>query len=237
MTRTPPRFDEPTFTVPAATLFGPELPGLDPAPRLPELIEPDDHLVIDPSDEPMVRVEHPRIRVLSNYWHAGWTSAIPSTWLRRTVFERLCGAVDTLPEPWGLAVFDAWRPLKLQRELFDAAYAEPGLEEGFMAPPHTDPAVPPPHLTGGAVDVALTYRCMPIGPGSVFDDMTDRSHVAHLESEPGPDREVRRVLLHTMRSQGFIVYVGEWWHFEYGTRRWSAITGGTAIYGPAQPPT
>jgi D-alanyl-D-alanine dipeptidase len=38
-----------------------------------------------------------------------------------------------------------------------------------------------------------------------------------------------------MASKGFVVFDGEWWHFEYGTRRWAAITGGTPRFGPAGP--
>jgi D-alanyl-D-alanine dipeptidase len=26
-------------------------------------------------------------------------------------------------------------------------------------------------------------------------------------------------------AQGFVVLAEEWWHFEYGTRLWSALTG------------
>ena len=134
-----------------------------------------------------------------------------------------------LPDRWGLAVFDGWRPLALQQELYDAAIDYPGL----MAAPSADPSTPPPHLRGGAVDLTLTFNATPVAPGTGFDDITERARATFLETEPGPDRYIRRALFHAMAAQGFVVYEGEWWHFEYGTRRWAALTGEAPIYGPA----
>jgi D-alanyl-D-alanine dipeptidase len=39
-----------------------------------------------------------------------------------------------------------------------------------------------------------------------------------------------------MRSGGFVVLHCEWWHFEFGTRRWAAITGNAPRYGAASLP-
>ena len=230
-----PSFDRPTFTVPCAQVVGSKLPGVDAQPPLPDLVVGDGSDVESPSDEALVRVEHRRVRTLANYWHGGWRHAISGTWLRVDVAARLGAVADDLPPRWGLAVFDAWRPLALQRELYDAAFADPSMEPGFMAPVSDDPATPPPHLTGGAVDLTLTFDGTPLAPGCGFDDTTSRAHVAVLEDEPGTDREVRRFLFWSMRAHGFVVYEGEWWHFEFGTRRWSRVTGGTSIYGPATP--
>ena len=36
-----------------------------------------------------------------------------------------------------------------------------------------------------------------------------------------------------MTAAGFVVFDGEWWHFEYGTRRWGAVTGNAPLFGPA----
>ena len=230
-----PSFDEPTFTVPCSQVVGSVLPGIDAQPALPVLIGSEGSEVVAPVAEPLERVAHRRIRTLANYWHGGWDHAIPDTWLRAGVAERLYAVADALPSPWGLAVFDAWRPLALQRELYDTAIADPTIEPGFMAPVSDDPATPPPHLTGGAVDLTLTFESTPLAPGCGFDDTTRRAHVAHLEATPGPDRELRRFLYWSMRSEGFVVFEGEWWHFELGTRRWALITGGTAVYGPTAP--
>ncbi len=231
-----PGFDEPGFAVPAAEVFADGvLPGVDEQAPLPELVDVDADggpPVADPVDEPMVRVEHRRIRVLSNYWHAGWQHAVPATLLRESVAQQLGAVVDSLPSRWGLAVFDAWRPLALQQQLVDAS-AEIGAEPGFIAPVSDDPATPPPHLTGGTVDVGLTWDWVPLAPGCGFDDTTALAHAAHLEDRPGVDRELRRLLFWSMQAQGFVVFPGEWWHFEHGTRRWAYVTGNAPRYGPA----
>jgi hypothetical protein len=73
----PSPFDQPCFTQrPDALDIAIDVS----APALPMMIEPSQSPVTEPIDEPMGRVEHRRIRTLSNYWHAGWKNAIPATW-------------------------------------------------------------------------------------------------------------------------------------------------------------
>jgi len=228
-----PRFDLPDLTRPVGDILTERGLTIEPAPPLPKLVEPQPGLITEANNDPLVSVAHRRIRTLSNYWHGGWENAVAGTYLRTEAMRRLCHAVESLPSRWGFAVFDAWRPFLLQRELYTHAYADPDLPPGFLAEPSTDPATPPPHLTGGAVDLTLTLDGMALSLGCGFDDITSKAHAAHLESTPGPAREARRMLYHRMSDAGFIIFEGEWWHFEYGTIRWSAITGQPPIYGPA----
>lgn len=232
-----PRFDEPMLTTPATVVCAEA--GVRPPeqPPLPELVEP----AVLPdgppgSDDVLVEIDHPRIQLLHNYRRAGWRHAHDGAWLRRETADRLGRAADSLPERWGLCVFDAWRPLPLQAELFDAAYADPQLPPGFVSVPDPNPASPPPHLTGGTVDLSLTLDGTALGLGAGFDDFTERARADALESEPGVDRTLRRWLYWTMRDAGFVVLHCEWWHFEYGTRRWAAITGSPPRFGPAHAP-
>jgi D-alanyl-D-alanine dipeptidase len=81
----------------------------------------------------------------------------------------------------------------------------------------------------------MTVDGAAMAPGTDFDDTTTQAFARSIEDEPGPDREIRRLLYWTMRRAGFVVFAGEWWHFEYGTRRWSGITGQPPIYGLARP--
>lgn len=203
---------------------------------LPELAEPTDQppVVVD-CGEPLVRIAHRRVRVLDVYWHAGWPDAVPGAWAREGTVARLCAAAESLPARFGLAVFDAWRPLELQRAIYQAAYRDEALPAGFVSEPSADPATPPPHLTGGAVDVTLTFDSVPLALGTAFDDFTARAHADALEAEPGESRDLRRLLYWTMAAAGFVVIDCEWWHFEHGTRRWAALTGGNPKYGPARP--
>ena len=107
---------------------------------------------------------------------------------------RLGAVADVLPDRWGLAIFDAWRPLELQAELYHAAYDHPGLPPGFVSEPDPDPSTPPPHLTGGTVDLTLTLDGVALAPGAGFDDFSDRARADALESSPGVNRELRRFL-------------------------------------------
>ncbi len=204
---------------------------------LPALVEPDPILLENPSAEPLVELSHPEILWLSHYEKGRWSHAISKCWLRPEVVDRLIRALAALPNGFGLAVFDAWRPRNLQAELYDHAYADPDLPPGFLAVPTEDSRLPAPHETGGAVDLTLTVGGIPIAAGTDFDDFTPLAACAALEQVPGVDRAARRLLYSVMSGAGFVVLQGEWWHFEYGTTRWAAITGATPSYGTASPET
>ena len=227
-----PRFGEPVQTRPAHEVLAEAGAALRELRALTPFSEPALPVVVDPVDEPLVAVDHPRIALLHSYQEAGWSRARPDCRLREGAFERLVAVADSLPDRWGLAVFDAWRPLDLQAELYHAAYDDPGLPPGFVSEPDGDPATPPPHLTGGAVDLTLTLDGHAIAPGAGFDDFTDRAAFDALEDVAGSDRELRRMLYWAMQAAGFVVLDCEWWHFEHGTRRWAAITGNSPRYGP-----
>lgn len=181
----------------------------------------------------LVVVAHRRIRGLGAYWHTGWLTSEPLTWMRADAADRLYDAADALPDRFGFAIFDAWRPAALQREIYDAAYADPTLPPGFVTPPSTDRATPPPHTTGGTVDLTLTWDGAPLALGTLFDDFTDAAALASFEGVPGSVRELRRMLFWAMTGAGFAPYPQEWWHFEYGTRRWAARNGCDPLYHAA----
>jgi D-alanyl-D-alanine dipeptidase len=186
--------------------------------------------------QPLALIEGAGISVLHSYAKAGWRHAINQQWLRAEVLARLQDAAAALPPDFGLAVFDGWRPLSLQRELFEAIgpNSDPDAEDP-VAPPSDDPAQPPPHLTGGAVDLTLTWQGMPLALGTAFDEFTSLAMTTAFENLAGPKRTLRRLLYHTLRRQGFVVLAEEWWHFEFGTRLWSVLTGQPTRYGPTTP--
>ncbi len=225
----------PRLGTPAAQAFANAGVTLVEQPALPELTEPTMPTVDRPIDERLILVDHPRVQVVPFYELGGWEHAISQCWLRESVAGRLYEAVDSLPEPYGFAVYDGWRPRELQAELYYTAIADPALPPGFMSEPSHDEARPAPHESGGAVDLTLTIGGVAIAPGTDFDDITTRAFALSIEDEPGPDREARRLLYRAMHHAGFVVFRGEWWHFEYGTRRWSGITGEPPIYGATTP--
>lgn len=213
--------------------------GIDPAlvahaPALPDLIEPDEQppVLVD-NGERLVSVLGPRVTVLPAYYEHGLPHSLPFVLARETVAARLHEAAALLPDGFGFTVLDAWRPLALQHLLYQAAYADPDLPPGFVSEPSRDPTTPPPHLTGGTVDLTLSRFGQPLALGSKFDEFRPLAHTSHYEQTPGLIRDLRRLLVDAMRRVGFIAYRDEWWHFELGTRRWAALTGNTPWYRAA----
>jgi D-alanyl-D-alanine dipeptidase len=194
----------------------------------------------DGSDEPLINIRHPRIRVLGSYFHSGWPHSLPEALMRQGAALRLVNAVDDLPDGFGLAVWDAWRDPKLQADLHSLAYADGKLAPGFVNPPSPDPATPPPHATGGTVDLTLTWESEPLNLGTRFDEFSSRAHARSLESVPDSDplalcRDLRRLLRSVMWKAGFVQLDCEWWHFENGTRLWAAVKGKAPRYLATSP--
>lgn len=191
--------------------------------------------------EVLLPVEMRRVRVIGAYWHTGWPFARAGAYLRERALHRLGAAAAALPAGFGVAVWDAWRDPRLQECLHDAAYSDPNLPPGFVSPPSTDPQRPPPHATGGTVDLTLTWHHVPLALGTQFDAFVPDAHAGALESvtddEPAAlSRNLRRLLRARMVAAGFVQLNCEWWHFEYGTRLWAAVRGEPVQYGSHQGP-
>ncbi|MCB0914762.1 MAG: hypothetical protein H6525_05505 [Actinobacteria bacterium] len=185
----------------------------------------------------------PRISTLDVYLRHEFPYSVEQVYLRSGAASRLASAVERLPEPFGLVVFDGWRDPRLQQFLFDRAYAEPGLPPGFVAAPTEDPARPTPHSTGGTADLSLSFEGQPLGLGTAFDEFSEHAFTRSLEvtssgttTAQDVARELRRLLFSVLSAAGFVVLAREWWHFEYGTRLWSAVTGAPARYHAAPRP-
>ena len=187
--------------------------------------------------------------------------------LRRGVVQRLLQAQAWLQQQqpaWRLAIFDGWRPLAVQRHMVDhaivqhchllgvdPAVASPRLAEiqaevgRFWAPPSNDPTTPPPHSTGGAVDLTLASTSgLVLDMGGAIDAIgavSEPDHYAQqaLANPQGPEAlwSARRDLLKTaMMAAGFCQHPNEWWHFSWGDQLW-AWRGGhqQAHYGRVDP--
>ena len=228
----------PTYaTAPIRGLLDADADDAEPLPAVP-----------DPAagaDEPLVLVEHPRIRCLNVYQRHGFPAAVGGCYVRESVAVRLGEVADYLPEPFGLAIFDAWRDPALQGFLYDRVYGDdpavPGLPPGFVAQPSSDPFQPSPHSTGGTVDLTLSWNGTPLALGTDFDEFSELAYTGAFESSAGEvaariPRDLRRMLVSAMHTRGFVVLAREWWHFEYGTRLWSAVMGWPARYPQAARP-
>ena len=205
------------------------------------------------SQEPLVEVRELGINGDNYYarqdtnppYNAAIKGAIARLLLREGAATRLALADDRL-KAFGLRlfVFDGYRPIATQEGLwqhfwsqFETAnpqWSEAEIEretQKIVADPRSfDPEHPnrnpPPHATGGAVDLTLTDATgAPLDLGTPFDDSTSIAATAffEMELEKGRDREVfdvclsnRRILYWSMREVGFTNYSNEWWHYDFG---------------------
>ncbi len=203
-------------------------------------------------DDPLVPVADlgPRVVEDPRYFALGLPGALPGCWVRRGLADRLVRAAASLPDGVVLRVWDGWRSIETQAALFAAYVADlalqypdlsrPELEQvarPYVTPPDPGHHAPPPHLTGGAVDLTLaTAGGMELDLGTGFDAFVPEAGAAALEGIDMPARAHRRLLFHALAAQGLTAYVEEWWHFDFGNQFWAAVTGAPARYGPADPP-
>ncbi len=162
-----------------------------------------------------------------------------------------------------LAIFDAWRPLSVQKFMveysiskevaskgllpgescdFDASYREIVANVAkFWASPSEDPLNPPPHSTGGALDLTLaTIDGNPLEMGGQIDEISNVSKPDHYcelartsrDSEAYVWHQHRLILREVMEYGGFVQHPNEWWHFSYGDQLWAWSTNtNAALYG------
>lgn len=190
----------------------------------------------------------PRISYAASYLGQGLPGAMERCLLRDTVARKLCEAAGKLPEEYSILIFDALRPLSVQRAIYENFRAQflrerPGISAGeleemlddFVAKPVKRPLRPAPHATGGAVDLTLCRDGRPLDMGTGFDDLTELAHTDALERACPPNlegaRDNRRILYHLMTSVGLVNYSCEWWHYAYGERQWAVRTGKAPFYG------
>ncbi|WP_197281963.1 M15 family metallopeptidase [Dethiosulfatarculus sandiegensis] len=204
-----------------------------------------------------------KILARPEYFLQGLAHSLPECLVREGVLKRLIKAANLLPKGFKLVLLDTYRPVELQKLLFDKYLEEirqkrPGagheelmkLTQRFVALPRSDKGSPSPHLTGGAVDLTICDdQGMVLEMGAGFDETTFRSFTRYLEEklenkDPlSPDQETalknRRLLYHVMTAAGFTNLPNEWWHFNYGNQPWacrvSAKGFAPAVYGPARP--
>ncbi|WP_338636197.1 M15 family metallopeptidase [Spirobacillus cienkowskii] len=164
---------------------------------------------------------------------------------RHSVYLKLIEALEQLPQQFGFLVFDAFRSLKTQHALFDYIYQQqkalaPNLSHSelfeitkFFITYPTDNKVPP-HNSGGAIDLTLTYNNTLLDMGTEFDEVSEVSHTIFFEQEYNEKFNInknrwekiktnRRILFNIMKNAGFTNYSYEWWHYDLGDSMWAEI--------------
>ena len=149
-----------------------------------------------------------------------------------------------------LLIWDAYRTPATQAALYSrsvrALIAAEGLSfaEARVRARHfvALPTAVFPHGTGGAVDVTLLINGEQAPMGTGFDDFSSRSASDWYRDNP-PRTEAdqvasdnREMLRAAMEAAGFVGLDSEWWHFEWGTRRWAASMGQPVILAAVLPP-
>jgi D-alanyl-D-alanine dipeptidase len=205
--------------------------------------------------EALVEVEPGRRVFVAPAYHArGIPSALDRIFLREAVVHRLRLAAASLPPDYGLLLLDGLRTLETQTAIVDhfrASLPEEGREqmvEKYLArPPISEEELltsPPPHSTGGAIDLTLCDATgRPLDMGAHFDEFAQTAWLAHFEPEPqgqpAPATEYgarRRILYWAMIEAGFAPYPWEYWHYELGTMVAAVFAGLPFVqYGVAVP--
>ncbi|MEX0267658.1 M15 family metallopeptidase [Leptolyngbyaceae cyanobacterium UHCC 1019] len=181
--------------------------------------------------------------------------------VRQTVLERLFQAQAALQKQqsgWRLQIFDAYRPLSVQQFMVDYTFkivvAEAGLDAAtmteaerqrvleqvyeFWAPPLVDPATPPPHSTGAAIDLTLVDETgTPVEMGSDIDELSPRSYPNYFAKSIARDEQRyhahRQLLCQSMEAAGFLRHPKEWWHFSFGDQLWAWLYQQSGVEGAA----
>jgi D-alanyl-D-alanine dipeptidase len=173
-------------------------------------------------------------------------------YVRQGVLERLRLAQTYLQQDypnWQIQIADAYRPIAVQQFMVDYTAQELAQAQGYLldnltleqrqailaqvyefwAPPSSNPATPPPHSTGGAIDVTLVDQAgVAIAMGSQIDEISPRSYPDHfarcLDPQGQQYHQHRQVLRQVMLTAGFQQHQNEWWHFCYGDQMWAWLS-------------
>jgi D-alanyl-D-alanine dipeptidase len=212
------------------------------------------HYPIQPRDEICIQVD-PFI-CHSYHWHhdAHPEGATEEIFLRLTLTVKLERIVMRL-HPLGLRLLiqEGYRSLPVQKFVQEVSVLKglrkenPHLSEDelrakvslFAASADGDlDTSPPPHLTGGAVDLTVVYAStgeqVDMGKGG---GLYNTAYPDALENLDGFEeaRRFRRLLFWLAHEEGFVVNPTEWWHLSLGDQMWAWITKAPyAVYGQAK---
>ncbi len=161
----------------------------------------------------------------------------------------LVQAAEALPEGLFLSVIEGYRPISVQRamhaytldrvkkEFPEMSDKEIEIEAGKRSAP-PDAITPPPHLTGGAVDLDIVDT-----DGKSLDFTSPFSRIdwqsASVSVEGLSDEAIanRALLWKILEPTGLTSYVDEWWHWSYGDNGWALrVNAPHALYGKIELP-
>ncbi len=111
---------------------------------------------------------------------------------------------------YGLTIFDAYRPWRVTKQLWDATPVGP--KKNYVANPKRGSK----HNRGCAVDLSLhdlkTGELVDMPSG--FDDFSEKAHRDYMAATPIAI-ENRARLQRYLEAEGFVGLSNEWWHFDF----------------------
>lgn len=116
---------------------------------------------------------------------------------------------SAINEGFGLTIFDAYRPWRVTKQLWDAT---PPSQRDYVANPKRGSR----HNRGCAIDLSLhaLETGVLVEMPSTFDDYSVRAHRNFMAASQTAIANRAR-LERYMEAEGFIGMSNEWWHFDY----------------------
>lgn len=127
--------------------------------------------------------------------------------LRREAAESLHAVqIELHGRRMGLKIYDGYRPLSIQKKLWDVVS-----DERYVA----NPAKGSRHNRGAAVDLTIIDSLgEEIEMPTPYDDFTDKAHRYYMQL-PETALSNRALLEAVMTKHGFLPMPTEWWHFDF----------------------
>ena len=196
-----------------------------------------------PLDSFSIELPHPYVKLGAEYGDKS------PYCLRQGVVQALLEAqflIEKRHPHWKIRIYDAYRPVGVQQYMvnytFNSLVKNLELQEEQLsaqqrqdlwnrvyrlwAAPSLDKNMPPPHSTGGAVDVTIiNEQGTMLDMGGDIDELSERSHPDYYLSDQDGDNQQyhfnRQLLNRVMTNAGFCRHPGEWWHFSLGDQMWA----------------
>lgn len=149
-------------------------------------------------------------------------------------------ALEARQPGYRLKLFDAYRPNSVQHFMVEREFAllaggrtplmvqEPERSALYervyrlWAIPSADPATPPPHSTGAALDLTIADAAgQELDMGSPIDENSERSNPDYYAAANPAAHGNRLLLRAAMGAAGFARHPAEWWHFSLGDQLWA----------------
>ncbi len=192
---------------------------------------------VEENGEPLVDPRTLSRRIHFAHKHPKFEEMSRTPRVRERVAQMLAQAADTLPSGIDIQIIEGFRPLAQQRFMYEEIKAEFAgkhpewgkatlhrITNTLSAPP--DDPCPPPHTTGGAVDLCLIHADSGERLDMVSPFEWDETSAPTAMEGLSPEAQANRgLLVRTLAATGLTNYSGEWWHWSYGDSGWALRVG------------